>query len=178
MYYTIFPTRWGYFGLVARGEALCRTSLPNPRREAAEAALLGDLAVGPGTAEFDPGLFGDLQSRIVAYYQGRPQAFDADPPIDLGDFTTFERDVLTACRRVGLGQTTTYARLAEQIGRPGAARAVGNVMAANPVPLIVPCHRVLRCGGGLGGFSGFGGTGTKQAMLRHEQAMTHAASSA
>jgi methylated-DNA-[protein]-cysteine S-methyltransferase len=175
MDYTIFRTQWGYFGLVARGKLLCRTALPNSCREAAEMNLLGGPANDPGRAKFDPDLFGDLQSRIVAYYEGRPQAFDIDPPVDLGDATAFERDVLTACRRVGLGQTTTYVQLAEQIGRPGAARAVGNVMAANPVPLIIPCHRVLRCDGTLGGFSAFGGAGTKQAMLRHEQKMTHVA---
>jgi methylated-DNA-[protein]-cysteine S-methyltransferase len=174
--YTIFETPWGYFGLLGRSGLLCRANLPEPSGKAVETRLLARGTNGRGPAEFHPSLFADLQRRVIAYYEGEPQAFDVDPALDLGDFTDFERAVLTACRCVGLGETTTYAELAERIGSPGAARAVGNVMAANPLPLIVPCHRVVRRDGGLGGFSGGGGTRTKRAMLRHEQVMTHTAS--
>ena len=83
--------------------------------------------------------------------------------------TPFARKVLGACRKVPQGRTTTYRALAEQVGQPRAARAVGGVMAANPIPLIVPCHRVLRSDGGLGGFSGPGGNATKLRLLEHEK---------
>jgi len=79
------------------------------------------------------------------------------------------RQVLQACRNISFGQTRTYSDLAKQVGSPNAARAVGGVMAHNPIPLIIPCHRVLRTDGGLGGFSAPGGIAIKQKMLHHEQ---------
>ena len=73
-------------------------------------------------------------------------------PVHLEGITSFERDVLKATRRIPKGHVTTYSALAAQIGRPCAARAVGNALAKNPIPLFVPCHRVIRKGG-IGGFS-------------------------
>ena len=112
----------------------------------------------------------DLQERIVAYYEGEPVDFSADPAVSLNGAGPFVHKVLQACRMIAFGQTKTYSDLARQVGSPNAARAVGSVMAGNPVPLIIPCHRVLRTDGGLGGFSAPGGTATKQKMLHHEQA--------
>jgi len=87
----------------------------------------------------------------------------------------FVQEVLHACRKIAFGQTMTYAGLAKQVGSPNAARAVGSALASNPIPLIIPCHRVLRTDGGLGGFSAPGGTDTKRKMLRHEQVIGLAA---
>ena len=109
-----------------------------------------------------------LQRRIVAYFEGEKVDFSTDPAIYLPNLSVFGQAILTACRRIAFGRTQTYAQLAAAAGRHRAARAVGNVMAHNPIPLIVPCHRVVRNDGGLGGFSGIGGTTMKQRMLHHE----------
>jgi methylated-DNA-[protein]-cysteine S-methyltransferase len=76
------------------------------------------------------------------------------------------RDVLAATARVPFGRTTTYGELAERIGNPRAARAVGNALGSNPIPIVVPCHRVLRTGGALGGYAG--GLDRKERLLRLE----------
>jgi O-6-methylguanine DNA methyltransferase len=75
------------------------------------------------------------------------------PPLDLGDATEFQRAVWAALRSIRPGTTRGYAELARDLGRPGAARAVGGACGANPIPLLIPCHRVLAAGGALGGFS-------------------------
>ena len=87
-------------------------------------------------------------------------------PVDLALLPAFRRRVLTAMRKVGRGKTISYGALAARAGSPGAARAVGSACANNPVPLWVPCHRVLAGGGKLGGFSG--GLDVKRALLRLE----------
>ncbi len=87
-------------------------------------------------------------------------------PVDLTGLPPFRLRVLEALRRVGRGQTVTYGELAGRLRKPGAARAIGNACGGNPVPLWVPCHRVLASGGKLGGFSG--GLDVKRALLRLE----------
>lgn len=76
------------------------------------------------------------------------------PPLDLSAGTPFQRQLWGRLRQIPAGRTRTYAELASALGRPRAARAVGNACGANPIPLLVPCHRVVPSGGGLGGFSG------------------------
>jgi methylated-DNA-[protein]-cysteine S-methyltransferase len=76
------------------------------------------------------------------------------------------RDVLAATARVPFGRTTTYGTLAERIGRPRASRAVGNALGSNPIPIVVPCHRVLRTGGDVGGYAG--GPSRKRRLLALE----------
>ena len=109
-----------------------------------------------------------LAERIQAHLGGEPQDF-RDVPVDLSELGPFQRQALTALRDVPPGRTVSYGELAEQLGRPGAARAVGGAMRRNHVLLIVPCHRVLTSGGGLGGFSGAGGVPTKRALLAIER---------
>ncbi len=89
-------------------------------------------------------------------------------PVDLRGKTSFQRRVLQACRRIPYGRTSTYVQLARRVGSPLAARAVGQVMARNPVPLIIPCHRVLGSGGKLGGFSAPTGLAMKKRLLDME----------
>jgi methylated-DNA-[protein]-cysteine S-methyltransferase len=89
-------------------------------------------------------------------------------PVDLRAKTAFQQRVLQACRRIAYGRTSTYIHLARHVGSPQAARAVGQVMARNPVPLIIPCHRVLGSGGKLGGFSAPSGLAMKRRLLTLE----------
>ena len=76
---------------------------------------------------------------------------------------------MTACRDIRFGQTVSYGRLAEMAGKPGAARAVGRALAKNPLPLIIPCHRVICANGKIGGFSAPGGVTLKKRLLQLEQ---------
>jgi len=164
--YTIFKTKWGYFGLVGTEYALCRTQLPGPKREKIKSLLLKNIPV----AQFDKSLFRPLQEQINTYFESAYVDF-RNIPIELEGFSSFISSVLTACRNVGFGRTITYAGLAKKIGQPAAARAVGNALAKNPLPLIIPCHRIIRGDGKIGGFSAPGGTDLKAKLLKHEQAV-------
>ncbi len=167
--YTVFETSWGHFGFAYTGDRVCRTFLPIPQAKTVREALLRSLGPVARDARFEAGLARDFQARIAAYFEGENVDFSTDPAVDLSGRGPFERMILEACRQIPAGETRTYTALAEGVGRHHAARAVGNAMAGNPVPLIVPCHRVVRADGGLGGFSAPGGTATKERMLRHEQ---------
>ncbi len=162
--YTIFKTKWGYFGLVGTEYALCRTQLPGPKREKIKSLLLKNMSV----AQFDKSLFRPLQEQINTYFEGAYVDF-RNIPIVLEGFSSFPGSVLTACRNVGFGRTISYAGLARKLNRPAAARAVGNALAKNPLPLIIPCHRIIRGDGKIGGFSAAGGTDLKAKLLKHEQ---------
>lgn len=107
-----------------------------------------------------------LASQLRAYFRGERRAFDV--PLAL-DGHAFEKRVWKALQNVPFGTTVTYGALAEQLGAPGAAQAVGRACAANPVLVVVPCHRVTGAKGGLTGFAG--GTERKAALLRHEGAL-------
>jgi methylated-DNA-[protein]-cysteine S-methyltransferase len=105
---------------------------------------------------------------VQRYFEGEATDFSG-VELDLGEQEDFLQQVYAAARRVGWGQTTTYGALAKELGAgPEAARDVGQAMARNPVPLIIPCHRVLATGGRIGGFSAPGGAATKLRMLELE----------
>ncbi|HZP27547.1 MAG TPA: MGMT family protein, partial [Acidimicrobiia bacterium] len=87
---------------------------------------------------------------------------------DMHGIPRFHQRVYEAARAVPVGTTVTYGELAARVGSPASARAVGQAMAANPFPIVVPCHRVLSAGGRLGGFSATGGLATKRRMLAIE----------
>jgi len=146
------------------------TCLPLPDRRTAEQEMLRALGPARDQAQFDKNLLPDLQQRIAAYFEGEPVDFSTDPAVSLDGLSPWDHKVLLTCRKIPSGRTTTYGQLALRVGHPGAARAVGSALARNPIPLIIPCHRVLRTDGTLGGFSAPGGLTTKQALLHHEQA--------
>lgn len=112
----------------------------------------------------------ELIERLQAFAAGEAVDF-SDVSIDSSYATPFQKRVLAACRKIGWGETITYGELAARAGRPGAARAVGSVMAGNRVPLIVPCHRVVPAGSGLGGFSAPQGVKMKRRLLDAEQCL-------
>jgi methylated-DNA-[protein]-cysteine S-methyltransferase len=106
-----------------------------------------------------------VRRELDDYFHGARSSFDL--PIDWQLARGFRRDVLEALhRQVGFGQLVSYRDLATTVGSPGASRAVGTAMATNPIPIVVPCHRVLRTGGALGGYGG--GLDAKRWLLRHE----------
>ena len=127
--------------------------------------------VGVRSVHYGAGAGGDgrptpsVAGALAAYFAGDLGAVDA-LPVDLEGCKPFARSVLSALRRVGPGRLTTYGALAAAVGRSTASRAVGGVMAANPLPIVIPCHRVLAAGGRLGGYAG--GLEVKAWLLAHE----------
>jgi methylated-DNA-[protein]-cysteine S-methyltransferase len=163
--YTVFKTKWGYFGLAGTDSALLRTHLPEPGPEIIKAHFLKDFPL----AKYDRTFFSNVQAQIKAYFEGNRVNFGPDVTIALENFSRFYRTVLSACRKIGFGKTSSYSLLAKKSGSPAASRAVGNALAKNPMPLIIPCHRVVRGDGKLGGFSATGGIDLKARLLRLEQ---------
>ncbi len=162
MKYTIFNTAWGYFGLAADKKGVIRTILPCPSRKTIEKCLIAGLE----NPQFDKNLLKPLQKQIIAYFAGKPARFDASLVLD--KLPPFARKVLAACRKIPPGKTVSYSQLAGMIGKPRANRAVGSALARNPIPLIIPCHRVIHSDGSLGNFSAIGGTSTKKKLLALE----------
>ncbi len=111
-----------------------------------------------------PPRFEQLRRELGEYFDGDRDRFEL--PLDLAVVAPFGREVLAACARIPFGATATYTEVAVEAGRPQASRAAGNALGANPIPIVVPCHRVLRSGGGLGGYTG--GLGIKEHLLRLE----------
>jgi methylated-DNA-[protein]-cysteine S-methyltransferase len=110
--------------------------------------------------------FRKLKDEIIAYFKGSKQGFTTE--VDLSELTSFQQDVLNACKEIPFGAVRTYGDLAKAVGKPKAVQAVGGVMARNPIPLIIPCHRVIAASGGMQGYSAAGGIKTKQFLLAHE----------
>ncbi len=105
-----------------------------------------------------------VRRELDEYFEGRRHRFDL--PLDRRMSRGFRADVLRALEQVDFGETVSYAELALRVGNPKASRAVGSAMATNPIPIVVPCHRVLRTGGHLGGYGG--GLDAKRWLLSHE----------
>jgi methylated-DNA-[protein]-cysteine S-methyltransferase len=159
----VFSSPLGWMALVGRGDVLTRLTFGHAsRKEAVE-------AVGPYVPQtLRPGPWNQpLVDRLVAYLEGQPDDFQ-DIPVDPGPLTGFQAKVVRCCRRIPFGSTLTYGQLAAKAGSPGAARAVGNCMARNPIPLVIPCHRVVASTGDLGGYSAQGGVAIKARLLAIE----------
>lgn len=152
-------TNWGFAGIVCSDRGLCGLVLPDPSEADVRRRMRRDWP----EAVYDKSLAPSLQRQIRDYFAGKPVTFDY--PLDLSGKTAFQRSVLAACGRIGYGHIATYGQLARTVGRPRAARAVGATMAGNPVPLVVPCHRVVGGSGALCGFSAPGGVPVKRRML-------------
>lgn len=106
--------------------------------------------------------------QLQEYFRKERTVFDLK--VDLGNLTPFQKAVLGATGRIPRGEVLTYGQVARRIGNPRACRAVGQALGKNPVPIVIPCHRVV-AGGGLGGFSGGGGLASKKILLRLEGAI-------
>lgn len=162
MYYHLFDTAIGLCGIAWSDDGVTRFRLPDQSRDAAERAF--GAKAGPQTP---PPHIADVIAQAERYFAGERIDFAATG-LDLAGVDPFRRTIYDALRAVGWGETVTYGELAKRAGAPGAAQDVGIAMARNPVPLIIPCHRVLAAGGKLGGFSAPGRTEAKQRMLALE----------
>ena len=117
----------------------------------------------------NPAALAPFTAQLRAYFAGERSQFDL--ALDLRQLTPFQREVLQTACRIPAGSTWTYGQIAQAIGRPRASRAVGQALGRNPVPIVVPCHRVITSTGGLGGYSGGGGLKSKKFLLTLEGAL-------
>jgi methylated-DNA-[protein]-cysteine S-methyltransferase len=160
--YTTVDSPLGPLMIAATPRGLVRVSYSQFRDDD---AVLADLArrVSPRVLEA-PGRLDRARRELDEYFEGRRTEFDLS--IDWALTRGFTTEVLRATATVGFGQTSTYAEVAGAAGSPRAVRAAGNSLGSNPMPIVVPCHRVLRTGGALGGYTG--GVERKEFLLRLE----------
>jgi methylated-DNA-[protein]-cysteine S-methyltransferase len=165
-HYCVFETAAGFCAIAWSDAGVARFHLPTGTAASTEHGLRRRLIdAEPATPPADIVAVIEAAKR---YFAGEQVDF-ASVSLDLRGQDEFFAKIYAAARRIGWGRTTTYGSLAQEIGAgPEAARDVGQAMAKNPVPLIIPCHRVLAAGGKLGGFSAPGGSATKQRMLEME----------
>jgi methylated-DNA-[protein]-cysteine S-methyltransferase len=165
--YTLFETPIGRCGLVWGEVGLLGVQLPETPPDEAERRLRRRFPLA--VPADPPAAMRRVVERIVGLLSGVPDDLH-DVPLDHAAIPDFERRVYAVTRKIRPGETLTYGEVAARIGEPGAARAVGRALGRNPFPIIVPCHRVLATGGGIGGFSADGGIATKRRLLRIEGA--------
>jgi methylated-DNA-[protein]-cysteine S-methyltransferase len=164
--YTIFDTKNGFAALAWNENGVSGLRLPASSEARAEASVLRRFPQARRTTPSTQ--IASLISEIKRYFDGEKVDFSA-VPLDLGSQDPFFARVYAEVRKLGWGETTTYGAVAKVLGaEPQAARDVGQAMASNPIPLIVPCHRVLAAGGKIGGFSAPGGSSSKAKMLEIE----------
>jgi methylated-DNA-[protein]-cysteine S-methyltransferase len=169
--FCLFPTPIGRCALVWRGDRIVGAQLPEPDEGTARRRLARRF---PQAGEQTPPAFVEAAIvDIVALLAGEARDL-AHLPVDLEAVPAFERRVYEVALSIPPGETMTYGAVAARLGQPGAARAVGVALGRNPVPIIVPCHRVLAAGGRTGGFSAEGGVETKLRLLTIEKARTDA----
>ena len=166
-----FVSELGTMGLALHSNSIAALVFGHPEQASAlrslEKVIPDSASSGPTASDLQFDL-DELIQRLQAFAEGVPVDL-SDLPVDHSHTTSFQRRVLEICRKIPWGHTVTYGLLADRAGRPGAARAVGSVMARNRVPLVIPCHRVVPASGGLGGFSAPQGVNMKRRLLNAEK---------
>jgi len=162
VYYCSLPTPIGRVLVAANDAGLVRVSFRRTE-PAFVAELRRQLAAEPVRSAAQTA---DIVRQLRAYFAGERHTFDVQ--VDLSQLTPFHRRVLLAAAEVPAGQVVSYGEIARRIGQPRGSRAVGQALGRNPVPIVIPCHRVIAAGGRLGGYGG--GPGIKRKLLRLEGA--------
>jgi methylated-DNA-[protein]-cysteine S-methyltransferase len=161
--YDLTDSPVGELLLAATGRGVCRISFdPEPQAELEALARAYGVRVLRSPRPLDA-----PKRELEEYFEGRRHEFGVD--VDLAALPSFQQLVLTELRRVPYGRTDTYGELAARIGRPRAARAVGGALNRNPVPIVVPCHRIVGASGSLVGYAG--GLERKEKLLALEGAL-------
>ena len=160
VYYCSLPSPIGRVLVAASATGLVRVSFRRP-----EAAFVAELRerLGVEPVRSAPRT-ADIVHQLRAYFAGTRHRFDLR--LDLAHVTPFQRRVLLAAASVPSGQVVSYGEIARRIGQPAGSRAVGQALRRNPIPIVIPCHRVVAAGGRLGGYTG--GLGIKRKLLRLE----------
>lgn len=158
----IFKSRWGWMGLAEAGNGIARIVLPKASKQIVESELRA------GGQEFrqetSSSRLQAARKQLTEYLAGTRTSFNL--PLDLSEGTNFQRQVWKTLQSVPYGQLRSYQALAARVGGKQYARAVGNAVGANPLPIVIPCHRIVTRNSSLGGFSG--GLPTKQRLLALE----------
>jgi methylated-DNA-[protein]-cysteine S-methyltransferase len=169
---TLFETAIGMCGIAWSDVGVTSVQLPEATLELTRQRLLAKAREPDEAPRSRPPLWVlRAIARLRRHLGGRPQKLSRIP-LDFTGIAPFHSCVFRALLEVPSGATISYGELAKAVGSPGAARAVGRAMGANPFPLIVPCHRVLAAGGKAGGFSAHGGVATKERLLALEGAVS------
>jgi len=167
IHHHLFDTAIGECGVAWNSRGLVGVQLPEKDRGQTELRLA--VKCHSTGADDVPPWIQSVISDIQRYLAGQPVDFSAIE-VDLGGINDFRQKLYAALRGIGFGRTVTYGELAKQLGLTGweGDRDVGEAMGKNPMPIVIPCHRVLAAGGKPGGFSAYGGIGTKQKLLALE----------
>jgi len=166
VHYCSLPSPIGRVLVAASATGLVRVSFRRP-----EGAFVAELRERLGVEPVRSATrTADIVHQLRAYFAGTRRTFDLR--LDLGHVTPFQRRVLMAAASVPPGQVVSYGEIARRIGQPAGSRAVGQALGRNPLPIVIPCHRVVAAGGRLGGYTG--GLGVKQKLLRLEGALAAA----
>ena len=160
--YAVFLTAWGWAGFVVDRKGLLIFVLPEERKEDVLFKIRKELKCN-NLLEDNRG-WESLIKKVKEYYTGKKVDF-MDCQLNLDNYTNFQKKILQTVKKISYGEIRSYKEAAEAAGYPRAYRAVGNTMRNNPLPLIIPCHRVIKSDGGLGGFSGKEGIALKREMI-------------
>ena len=161
--FTCFNTEWGWIAAMSSPTGLCRTILPAPDERSAVNAITRGVEASRQEAAL-----GKIKDTLINYFKGNQAQFLFPIDLDLEGYTCFQKDVWETTASIPYGQLRSYGAIAAAISRPQAARAVGQALGVNRLPIIIPCHRVIRSDGSLGGFSG--GLHWKKKLIQLEKA--------
>ena len=160
--YSIFETEFGWCGIVGKGGRPSEIIPFLPTQQKVYSYIVSKYVDVNNTRD----CFKEVRSAIERYLRGEKTDFPF--PLDLSRFSDFQRRVWEITKSIPYGEVRTYRQVSDELGNPKASRAVGTALARNPAPIIVPCHRVVRTNGKLGGYSGAGGIDTKARLLKME----------
>ncbi len=158
--YSIFNTSFGLCGIALSENGVVKFILPGMKRDEIISAIRHQQSA------IRSGRFKALEDSIKRYFDG--EMIDFNFPLDLSYTTAFQRSVYKITKTIPYGEAKSYKWVAKKIGLPDASRAVGGALSRNPIPLLIPCHRVIRVDGGMGGFTAHGGIDLKMKMLKME----------
>lgn len=165
----VFNTRRGWIAIAGSPNGICISTLPADSKSSAMEALFSNARCRRCEhikMDQDSPALRTAKEALISYFQGERVEFSF--PIDLDGYTRFQRDVWEVTRLIPYGELRSYGWVSAQIGRPRSARAVGQALKNNPLPIIIPCHRVVASDGSLCGFTG--GLPWKEELIRLEKA--------
>lgn len=165
IYSSLYETRLGFGGVVAGEAGLIEVFLPfdGKSREERAAQISGSYPVASGESP----LTKQAADLLARYFAGEPVVFAL--PVDRRGFTPFQWEVYRTVITIPYGEVRSYSGVAGEIGRPLAARGIGGAMARNPLPIVIPCHRVVGKSGKMTGYSASGGVVSKRWLLELER---------
>lgn len=160
----IFRSPWGWMGIAESPKGLQAIVLPKRSKRAVESDLRVRSEAGEAIQQGESALLDAARYQLLDYLAGTRNTFDVS--LDLSQGTSFQRQVWRTLQRIPYGKLRSYQWIALRVGGPQYARAVGNAVGANPLPIVIPCHRIVAHDASLGGFSG--GLSMKRKLLSLE----------